>query len=110
LCSTNKVRIHSCQESAWLVFLRETSQAAEGASGANTAERSGKRTDKTLFLEALPHWREVPGHRSTASTEGATRRTIGFWLTFPANLSGKADSEGKRHGMCCGFSLPLEFL
>ena len=51
----------------------------------------------------------MPGHRSTASTEGATRRTIGFWLTFPANLSGKADSEGKRHSMCCGFSLPLEF-
>jgi aminomethyltransferase len=40
----------------------------------------------------------VPGHRATASTEGATRRTIGFGLTFPANLSGKADSEGKpRH-------------
>ena len=29
---------------------------------------------------------------------------------FPANLSGKADSEGKRHSQCCGFSLPLEFL
>jgi hypothetical protein len=33
-----------------------------------------------------------------------------FGLTFPANLSGKADSEGKRHSKCCGFPLPLEFL
>jgi hypothetical protein len=65
---------------------------------------------KRFFSKALPHWREVPGNRSTASTEGATRRTIGFWLMFPANLSGKADSEGKRHSKCCGFSLPLEFL
>jgi len=35
---------------------------------------------------------------------------LAFGLMFPANLSGKADSEGKRHSMCCGFSLPLEFL
>jgi hypothetical protein len=33
-----------------------------------------------------------------------------FACAFPANLSGKADSEGKRHSVCCGFSLPLEFL
>ena len=33
-----------------------------------------------------------------------------FGLPFPANLSGKADSEGKRHSMCCGLRLPLEFL
>ena len=93
-----------------MLHFHETGQAAEGAGGLKAAERSGKRTDKTLFIKALPHWREVPGHRFTASTEGATRRTIGFWLMFPANLSGKADSEGKRHSKCCGISLPLEFL
>ena len=48
------------------------------------------------------------GHRATASTEGATRRNWAPSPEFPANRSGKADSEGKpQHKLC--FPLPLEY-
>jgi hypothetical protein len=62
------------------------------AQGSHFSKRSGKRTDKAPAATGVPHWREVGGVARHEPAHRRGKRDTG--LTGPANLSGKADSEG----------------